>query len=130
MKVCTKCGKEKSIEEFYKNGNRMQSTCKDCFKESIRNTYLEKTERVNQYKESIGCEKCGERRVHLLDFHHKDKSQKDFNISDKTRMCFEKLMEEINKCFILCSNCHRDFHYLEYKDNMTIEEYLKKNMEG
>lgn len=130
MKRCTKCGQEKPIEEFYNNGNRKQSVCKDCYKEKIRNTYSEKVEKINTYKENIGCQKCGEKRVHLLDFHHNDRTQKDFTISDKSRMCFENLMKEIQKCSILCSNCHRDFHYLESKIDITIEEYLHNDVEG
>jgi predicted HNH restriction endonuclease len=35
--------------------------------------------------------------------------------------------EELKKCIPLCSNCHRDFHYLEKKDGISIDEYVNLN---
>jgi len=56
------------------------------------------------------CERCGyDKCVDALDFHHK--GGKDFSISDKgyTRS-WEKVKEEIDKCELLCANCHREEH--------------------
>ena len=36
----------------------------------------------------------------------------------------EKLIEEVDKCKLLCANCHREFHYLEKENNITLQEYL------
>jgi 5-methylcytosine-specific restriction endonuclease McrA len=58
------------------------------------------------------CEKCGyDRCIDALEFHHLDPTQKDFNISSKgyTRS-WERVKVELNKCMILCANCHREFH--------------------
>ena len=46
-----------------------------------------------------------------LEFHHLDPSQKDFGISSKgyTRS-WDKVKEELDKCILVCSNCHREIH--------------------
>lgn len=59
------------------------------------------------------CELCGYNKfVGALDFHHKDPKTKEFSISSKgyTRS-WGKVKEELDKCVLLCSNCHREIHY-------------------
>lgn len=72
--------------------------------------------------------KCGESRGHLLDYHHLDPSTKENTIARLTSntSSVQKIEEEIGKCIVLCANCHRDFHYLENKNGITIQEYLSK----
>ena len=58
------------------------------------------------------CEKCGYSRcMEALEFHHCDPTQKDFSISSKgyTRS-WDKVRSELDKCMMLCANCHREFH--------------------
>jgi len=58
------------------------------------------------------CEICGYSQcVEALDFHHRNKTNKDFSISSKgyTRS-WKRVMEELDKCMILCANCHRELH--------------------
>ena len=58
------------------------------------------------------CQVCGyERCIEALEFHHLDPTRKDFGISHKgyTRS-WEKVKEEVDKCILLCANCHREFH--------------------
>ena len=67
---------------------------------------------VYEYKESLSCVICGESDSCCLDFHHLDPSLKDRDI---TRAAWngwsvDRLLEEINKCVVLCSNCHRKLH--------------------
>ena len=59
------------------------------------------------------CESCGyDKCIAALEFHHKDPSKKDFSVStDGTTKSWEKLKAEIEKCSLLCSNCHREEHY-------------------
>lgn len=45
----------------------------------------------------------------IYDFHHKDPTQKDFAIS-QTSKSLEKLKSELDKCIVLCANCHRREH--------------------
>lgn len=58
------------------------------------------------------CQKCGYRRcIEALEFHHIEVSKKDFGISAKgyTRS-WKRVKEEIDKCVMLCANCHREIH--------------------
>lgn len=144
-KICTKCNRELPIESFrWKNKaeNRRHSQCKECQraqekiyyqeniarKESVLNTTNAQRERniniVNQFK-MCGCAKCGEKRLHLLDCHHINPNEKIKDINKMLNSASAKTLElELNKCIVLCSNCHRDFHYQEKNQNITLEEYL------
>jgi 5-methylcytosine-specific restriction endonuclease McrA len=58
------------------------------------------------------CQICGYKRcIEALEFHHLDPTQKDFGISHKgyTRR-WETVKEEVEKCILLCANCHREVH--------------------
>lgn len=56
------------------------------------------------------CEICGYKKsFRALEFHHKDPSKKDFTISGKS-WSFERLKIEVDKCILVCSNCHAEIH--------------------
>jgi len=58
------------------------------------------------------CQICGyDRCAEAMEFHHLDSSEKDFGVSHKgyTRGWL-KVKEEIDKCVMLCANCHREVH--------------------
>lgn len=52
-----------------------------------------------------GYDKCSA----AFDMHHIDDRTKDFNISDR-RAWNEALRLELDKCVLLCANCHREVH--------------------
>ena len=58
------------------------------------------------------CRICGYNRcLKALEFHHLDPTKKDFGISSKGyARSWEKVKNEIEKCVLLCANCHREFH--------------------
>ena len=58
------------------------------------------------------CEICGYGRcTDALEFHHNDLSRKEFGISEKGYIrSWKRVMEELDKCRILCANCHREHH--------------------
>lgn len=57
------------------------------------------------------CEKCGYNKFfECLEFHHIDISKKDFTISQKVNHRWITVKKEIDKCALLCSNCHRELH--------------------
>lgn len=68
-------------------------------------------DRLRKIKESSGgCIKCGESDWRCLDYHHRDPSQKVANISSlvgRASWTWERVLEEIAKCDLLCANCHR-----------------------
>ena len=58
------------------------------------------------------CSRCGyDRCVDALEIHHLTSSEKDFGISDRgyTRS-WKKIRAELEKCELLCANCHREVH--------------------
>jgi hypothetical protein len=56
------------------------------------------------------CERCGYNKcVGALEFHHQDPTLKSFGLGDKgyTRS-WVSIKEELDKCILLCANCHRE----------------------
>ena len=88
--------------------------CRYCYRETKRDLIRRHRAWLEQYKKQRKCESCGNSDFRVLDFHHKDLKNKDFNISDfRYRAGFKKLQEEVEKCTLLCANCHRIVHYEE-----------------
>jgi 5-methylcytosine-specific restriction endonuclease McrA len=56
------------------------------------------------------CSRCGYNRcLEALEFHHLDPNQKDFSISERGHSrSWERVQKELDKCVILCANCHRE----------------------
>lgn len=86
-----------------------------------------------EYKGILGCEKCGYNKCNSsLDFHHLDKNEKDFILSEITisynniQNLTEKIENELNKCGVLCKNCHKlehtDVDFFEKNKNIIIEK--------
>lgn len=61
------------------------------------------------------CEKCGYNKCEgALQFHHKDPTQKEFTVSQinlSKELNMNILYKEIDKCELLCANCHAEEHY-------------------
>jgi hypothetical protein len=56
------------------------------------------------------CVICGYNKcARSLDFHHLDPNTKEFTVSSK-KISFEALKEELNKCILVCKNCHGEIH--------------------
>ena len=57
------------------------------------------------------CERCGyNKSMRALEFHHLDPSEKDFGISKQINRNIDDLKKEVDKCILLCSNCHAEIH--------------------
>lgn len=76
------------------------------------------TERRRKNKEALilykgsRCERCGYNKCNgALEFHHLDPKEKDFSISSKgMTKSLENLKKEVDKCIMVCANCHREIH--------------------
>jgi hypothetical protein len=69
-----------------------------------------------KYKSNLCCTECGESHPACLQFHHKDKTKKSFTIGaivGRSTCSMNTLMKEIEKCEVLCGNCHAIRHWDE-----------------
>lgn len=136
-KICNTCNIDKKEDDFYiyktKSKPRIHEKCKECVKvnASIRNAIYK--ELCVKYKGGK-CEICGyDKYIGALDFHHRDPSLKKFNIALKSKLQYlnSEITEELDKCQILCANCHRETHNvhdIEQSKN-TFAEYQKQKHE-
>ncbi len=135
IKKCYDCKKEFPIEDFPVNSSKRDGRhhlCKDCknLRERKRRRSLEKTKRYNRkahHKRKIRyysiLDKYREKKCEIceyvseywapFDFHHRDPSTKEYEVSSMVRHTEEKIKKELDKCIVLCSNCHRLLHYQE-----------------
>lgn len=58
----------------------------------------------------IACVLCGEDCACCLEFHHRDPNEKDFTVTMHLSSGFAKIKAEIDKCVVLCANCHKKVH--------------------
>jgi hypothetical protein len=129
-KICVSCSQEKSINDFAFSKGKPREKCKECLKKymsehykSHKKSYIDNIKQrkndlykwIKEYKSKLKCEQCGENHPAVLDFHHVDPKQKDFSIGNAlhTLMGKKRILREINKCSVLCSNCHRKLHWNE-----------------
>lgn len=101
---CNTCG-ETDPEQFYQS-RKIQ--CKKCFNIECGEKLKKQKLRAVEYKGGE-CQHCGYKKsVAALEFHHKDPTEKD----PQWRMgwSWERLQKEIDKCILLCANCHREEH--------------------
>jgi hypothetical protein len=109
-------------------------------------------EKILNLKGAKSCQKCGysnTNNLSSLDFHHIDPKEKEFKISDKYyhysgerfTLPIEKIIQEMDKCEVLCKNCHiiehsnhqrfeelKEFIYKRVEKNRP-QNYLEKNKE-
>ncbi len=122
MRKCKECNNE--YEEY---GPR-HKLCRPCKREYDNAIYAnlspEKLERrkglakqrrqdnltwLRQKKADSGCFDCGITDFRVLDFDHLPQYEKEINLGDVCRHGWsqERIQEEVDKCEVVCSNCHR-----------------------
>jgi hypothetical protein len=73
------------------------------------------------YKATLACTNCGENHPATLDFHHVERHPTNKKVHKLVQdgHWWKRIMEEIAKCVVLCSNCHRIHHHDERVLNAT-----------
>lgn len=131
MKQCSCCKEDKETTEFNKNKTKhdgYQTICKACSRQRSRQYYKDNREKhcaderrrkkkyarelrniIWQYCLENPCVDCGECDPVVLEFDHKDRSEKVMNVSGMVAMLKPKdtITTEMEKCDIRCANCHR-----------------------
>lgn len=114
---CSKCGATEPEEGFANNGY-----CKPCNRAYGKENYQKNKGRYKAQakkrdrqldeliveRKSAPCADCGQKYPpYVMDFDHL--GDKDFNISymRRHRMAFSKIVAEMDKCEVVCANCHR-----------------------
>ncbi|MEK6890496.1 MAG: hypothetical protein AABX35_04900 [Nanoarchaeota archaeon] len=88
---------------------------KESVKKDVRNRKKEIRKWINEYKNNLKCKLCSEDHPAVIDFHHH--SGKEFEIAYMVANGYsiERIKKELEKCEVLCSNCHRKLHYTNKK---------------
>lgn len=101
-----KCGESRK-EKFYGNKRTICGRCHNQY--TIRNGRSKKL-KVIEYKGGK-CEHCGFKGPSVcFDLHHVDPKQKDKKFAAYLNWTWERIKKEVDKCQLLCSNCHRVEH--------------------
>ncbi len=132
IKICTSCDK-KGPHNWMNTNKTYRYRCQSCHNEyNRRYRQTEKYKKMHSRNEAakrkprkqkikryliklLGgkCQICGLDNdcPAIYDFHHRDPNKKDLNISSADRLN-KSLLNEVKKCDLLCSNCHRQLHWL------------------
>lgn len=106
-----KCNKHEIELKTVGQGKNLRLRCPACAIEYVNNRRRNQKILSVNYKGGK-CEICGYNKcIEALEFHHKDPSKKDMNISNTGTVFSDKVKAELDKCILVCSNCHRELHY-------------------
>jgi hypothetical protein len=110
-KTCDKCKRKMNRSQFGLNGRYHNRFCKDCYNPMQRDKMKKQKIELVTYKGGQ-CEICGYNKcLSVLQFHHKDPREKDFEICTKNGCNTDILKKEVDKCLLLCANCHLELHH-------------------
>lgn len=92
---------------YQENKERLKET------KNYKEDRMTKVQWFKELKRQQTCSQCPESDPRCLDFHHVDPSQKSFIVSTGPNRGYskERILEEITKCVVLCSNCHRKYTF-------------------
>jgi hypothetical protein len=106
--ICKTCKREYIYSRQLKKMGYTKTVCNSCTVANFR-----RQRKLDSIAYLGGkCEICGYNKYSgALDFHHKDPSQKSFSLSmGGLNRSWELTKAELDKCQLLCANCHREIH--------------------
>jgi len=128
--ITTKCkGCDCDIINVRKTKGKLKSWCSESCRQKWRyknrdivpsqSTYIKQKSRgyLNKWKalqtKGAQCQQCGESRPATLCFHHRVSAEKEFPLDGRCFANFkwERIQKEVDKCDLLCHNCHNILHY-------------------
>jgi hypothetical protein len=113
-RFCQKCKSDVKTENFYQRRGKENSSpyCKPCTNEQTIERKRKLKSQMIEYKGG-SCVRCGyDKYQGALEFHHLDPKEKDFNPSHLKKYSFDdRIKSELDKCILVCSNCHREIHF-------------------
>jgi len=132
--ICKKCNvkrfkkwKENNRKSFLAYQRKYNEGRKEKKKQEAAKKRKEIRLFLHEYKKDKSCEICGYNKVpDILVFHHVDQGQKSFKIAERNSSTVEILKEEIEKCILVCPNCHRKLHWNGRKKKKSYAQSLKK----
>lgn len=118
LRTCKVCGVEKPLELFANAGTTngityRRMTCSKCYTAAGTEKIRDRRKKLDEYKQTLACAGCGTTDHRVLEFHHRDPSEKELEVSLMLNWSWKKMMAEVHKCDVLCANCHRILHYEE-----------------
>lgn len=119
VKTCRYCDTERPIAEFplasvIKGKRYIRNKCNICYLKMKADRRYQIINWFRDLRKQFQCKSCGNQDHRVLEFHH-TASDKEFNVSEGAShgMSKKKILAEIEKCDVLCANCHRILHYEE-----------------
>lgn len=111
-KECVRCGEKKTADLFYKRSRdgSLHAYCIACDNSDSIHRHRELKRKCVAYKVGA-CYRCGYNKcMSALQFHHRDPSKKDFIVSTARSKNFDFVKSELDKCDLVCANCHAEIH--------------------
>lgn len=127
--ICIKCKTDKHETEFdfqFKKLNKRRTTCKTCrseyskihyknntqsYKDRAKKSNPKSAQKFKNWKQDLKqkCSHCEETHPAVLEWHHVDPSVKEITLAKALNR--KIYLKEIEKCIVLCANCHRKEHW-------------------
>lgn len=106
MPKCVQCGKFRKEKDFIE-GNKV---CRFCSRTLTKTPKMKYGKFIQDLKTECGCFFCKESDPVALDYHHVYPHSKQFSLGAIRGQSAPEIHREIDKCIVLCSNCHRKLH--------------------